>query len=208
MMTYSIIYFYMTMFIEGKATKYCEPNDGWFSFLPGIEDGSLWGPERPEGIPDIKNIMIINDHEDSLWITAMRVSHLGMDAIGVRGTNAAIHAIELAKRFSQDDPPDLVIVDYNMPRMDGLNVVRDLRIIWPGCRVVCLTATALADQDGGGIENNSLHQQAKELGVPIGSLPKFMLNSKEMLQGLITESVQMVSALPGPTNAVQEVTEK
>lgn len=47
---------------------------------------------------------------------------------------------ETALEISYEHQPKLVILDYEMPRMNGQAVARVLRMISPGARIVLLTA--------------------------------------------------------------------
>ena len=56
----------------------------------------------------------------------------------LRGAATAVEAIEVFKK----DSPDLVMLDVNMPVMDGIETLRALKAINPDCVVVMLTSLA------------------------------------------------------------------
>jgi len=47
--------------------------------------------------------------------------------------------VEQALRAIQLDPPDLVIVDIALPGRDGLELIKDLRVLHPACRCLVLS---------------------------------------------------------------------
>ena len=49
------------------------------------------------------------------------VTEIGFDV------EEAAHGLEALERLSEIDPVDLVLVDWNMPEMDGLELVTELR---------------------------------------------------------------------------------
>jgi DNA-binding NarL/FixJ family response regulator len=52
-----------------------------------------------------------------------------------------VEAVELALRFR----PDVVLMDVQMPRLDGIGALKALRPLLPGVRVVMLTSSAAVD---------------------------------------------------------------
>ena len=59
-----------------------------------------------------------------------------------------------AVRLYQHDRPDVVLLDVNMPQMDGIETLRSLKAVDPGSVVVMLTSLA----------NRQTVEQALELG--------------------------------------------
>src|SRR5580693_8527223 len=51
----------------------------------------------------------------------------------------AAHGKELLEKLQPEDLPDLVILDLNMPEMDGYETARYLRMNFPGIYVLILT---------------------------------------------------------------------
>jgi CheY-like chemotaxis protein len=52
------------------------------------------------------------------------------------GVETAGDGEEVLKKFHQGQPPDLVILDYHLPGMSGLEVFRRLRSSYPGAKVL------------------------------------------------------------------------
>ena len=52
------------------------------------------------------------------------------------GVETAGDGEEVLQKFHQGNPPDLVILDYNLPGISGLEVFRRLRTFYPGKKVL------------------------------------------------------------------------
>ena len=60
----------------------------------------------------------------------------GVDVVGdVAGGEEAVELV-------RSDPPDVVLLDYRLPGMDGVQTTEALRAIAPSTTVVCLTGQA------------------------------------------------------------------
>jgi DNA-binding NtrC family response regulator len=81
----------------------------------------------------MKKILIVDDEENIRLI----LEHVFTDA-GYRVETAAdgLQALEKMKRFR----PEIVLLDKNMPRMDGLETLRQIRLRHPAAVVVMITA--------------------------------------------------------------------
>lgn len=87
-----------------------------------------------------KSVLIVDDQEDERTIQRTLLEHLGYT---VREAGDGETALALAR----EEPPDLVLLDIAMPRVDGLTVCRSLREA-PDTRAVAvlfLTASTTAD---------------------------------------------------------------
>jgi DNA-binding NarL/FixJ family response regulator len=80
-------------------------------------------------------ILIVDDHpivRDGL--VAILSTQADMDVVGQADSGA-----EALQRFSQLDP-DVILLDLEMPGMDGLQVIKQLRQIQPAVKIVVFTA--------------------------------------------------------------------
>ena len=82
------------------------------------------------------SILLVDDEAHIRKFISLLLRHLGIDRI-FEARNGA-DAIEVFKR----DRPDLVMLDVNMPVMDGIETLRALKAIDPDCVVVMLTSLA------------------------------------------------------------------
>ena len=67
-------------------------------------------------------VLIVDDNKDNLYIIAEVLHRSGSQ---VMTSTDGPHALELAP----ERPPDIILLDIMMPRMDGLEVCRRLRML-------------------------------------------------------------------------------
>src|ERR1035438_9829275 len=82
------------------------------------------------------SIMLVDDEAHIRKFISLLLRHLGVTRI-YEASNGS-EAIELYKKES----PDLILLDVNMPVMDGIETLRALKAINPDCVVVMLTSLA------------------------------------------------------------------
>ncbi len=99
---------------------------------------------------DPARILVVDDVADNVEILRMRLESLGYEVVTAGDGEEALAAV-------QADPPDLVLLDIMMPKIDGLEVVRRLKAdaTLPFIPVVLVTAKAgpkdiIAGLDAGG----------------------------------------------------------
>lgn len=77
-------------------------------------------PETTPAAGDSPRILIVDDHEDNVELLRMRLEAWGYRTDSERDGEAALAAVEA-------DPPDLVLLDVMMPKVDGFEVARRLK---------------------------------------------------------------------------------
>ena len=92
-------------------------------------------------------ILIVDDHEDTRRVLARLLHHCG-HATEVAGGGAEALRVRRATR------PDLVILDYNMPDMNGLEVLGEIRGSASLRDVPVIMFTAI---DGEGVRESAQH---------------------------------------------------
>jgi two-component system chemotaxis response regulator CheY len=80
-----------------------------------------------------RTILLAEDHADSREMLAVM---LEMDGYRVVRAQDGLEALDLAKA----DQPDLIITDVNMPRMNGIDLIRAIRAAENGLAVVPIVA--------------------------------------------------------------------
>lgn len=85
-------------------------------------------------------VLIADDHR--LYSHTLQLLLATDDRIDVVGRAAdGVEAVELALRFR----PDVVLMDVQMPRLDGIAALLALRPLLPGVRVVMLSSSAAVE---------------------------------------------------------------
>jgi two-component system, NarL family, response regulator NreC len=134
------------------------------------------------GIVLVKRILIADDHESVLRrIRAMLESQPGWEVCGdaVTGRETITRALELK--------PDLIVIDFAMPQMDGLHAASAIRTLLPRVPIVMFTMYSSAvSQEAGNHGINRLIDKAES--------------------ALLIPAVQeLLDALPSPPSAEQKL---
>lgn len=80
-----------------------------------------------------RTILLAEDHADSREMLAVM---LEMDGYRVVRAQDGVEALDLAR----SDTPDLIITDVNMPRMNGIDLIRAIRSVEDGLSAVPIVA--------------------------------------------------------------------
>ena len=83
-------------------------------------------------------ILIVDDDQNNCLVTKRLLTDEGYDV------DTAYDALSALKLFGEQTH-DLVILDYRMPDMDGLELFETMKQQWPGVAVVFHTAYATID---------------------------------------------------------------
>ncbi len=79
-----------------------------------------------------KRILVIDDADDVRLLVQRQLNHLGYETRGASNGEDGLAAIDA-------DPPDLVLCDLRMPRLDGLGVLTALKAKHPGLPVIVIS---------------------------------------------------------------------
>jgi CheY-like chemotaxis protein len=74
-------------------------------------------------------VLVVDDHEQSRNLFCETLTSAGY---AVRAASDGLNAI----RHMEETRFDIVLTDVSMPRMDGLELLAEIRDRWPGSRVV------------------------------------------------------------------------
>ncbi|MGY1826366.1 MULTISPECIES: response regulator [unclassified Blastococcus] len=88
--------------------------------------------DRPTRV-DAARILVVDDHRTFAELLAGALRSAGMEPVGT--ATSAAQAVAMAR----DLRPDIVIMDIEMPRQDGLTATRQIREVAPGTIVAVVT---------------------------------------------------------------------
>ncbi|KQN94123.1 Fis family transcriptional regulator [Sphingomonas sp. Leaf231] len=71
-----------------------------------------------------KTIMTVDDSPSMRMLLRAALTDLGYQVVEAED---GVHALETLANFDEEDEPDLLITDINMPRMDGFGLIENVR---------------------------------------------------------------------------------
>ena len=109
-------------------------------------------------MPDPIRIVLVEDNQ--VFREALELL-LGLrdDVEVVASVGDGAHAVEAARRSA----PDVVLMDYRLPGLDGVQATRAVRDACPGVAVVCLTASASVREQDALVEAGAVCCLTKDL---------------------------------------------
>lgn len=81
----------------------------------------------------MKRVLIADDEANMRWALDKALSKVGYEVLTVENGQAALESI-------REDRPDLVLLDLKMPKMDGIEVLKEIRTFVPELLVIMMTA--------------------------------------------------------------------
>jgi two-component system chemotaxis response regulator CheY len=87
-----------------------------------------------------KKIFIVDDAGFMVDMLRLLISDAGYEVVGTASDGP--QALELLTRLEKDSLPDVVTVDFHMPKMDGLETICKIRALVPNVRVVLISSHA------------------------------------------------------------------
>ncbi|MDX8402035.1 MAG: response regulator [Mariprofundaceae bacterium] len=107
----------------------------WFPFSPADGQKEASGPQSESGAdterPSLEGrVMVVDDEREVRLIAGRLLASAGADVVLVASGEEAL------QRLANDALPDIVLLDYAMPGMDGEAVLKEIRKRWPTLPVV------------------------------------------------------------------------
>ncbi len=85
-------------------------------------------------------VVLVDDHRLLAEGLSNLLSAHGIEVLGIAGDG--LEAVAMAGQLA----PDLILMDIRMPRCDGLSATRQIKVLFPGLKIVMLT-TSSDDED-------------------------------------------------------------
>lgn len=126
------------------------------------------GDERRAAMPDRSTIvLVVDDETDFLDLFAKRFSKRGF-------TVATADSGPSALRYLADNPVDVVVLDVKMPRMNGIEVLKEIKRLHPLVEVIMLTGHGSVESGLQGISHGAFDYVMKpfQLNEMIGRIEK------------------------------------
>ena len=87
-----------------------------------------------------KKIFIIDDADFMVEMLRMIIKEAGYEVVGVAFNGK--QALESIKALPVSDLPDIVTLDFHMPKLDGVEAVGRLRALVPGVKIILISSNA------------------------------------------------------------------
>jgi len=85
-----------------------------------------------------KKIFIIDDADFMVNMLSMLMREAGHEVVGT-ALNGEL-AIESIKSLSASALPDIITLDFHMPKMDGMRTIKHMRVLVPGAKVILISS--------------------------------------------------------------------
>jgi len=93
-------------------------------------------PERPAALPEGGSVLLVDDDDDLAQVLSRALQRRGYVVHRARTGNEALASLVNLQQL------DTAVVDLVLPGAGGLEVVRGIRRVFPGCRIVAMTGLA------------------------------------------------------------------
>ena len=87
-----------------------------------------------------KKIFIIDDADFMVDMLRVIMHDAGHEVVGFAFNGE--QAVESIKALSLPDLPDIVTLDFHMPKMDGMEAVEHIRALVPGVKIVLISSNS------------------------------------------------------------------
>jgi CheY-like chemotaxis protein/two-component sensor histidine kinase len=106
--------------------------------LPGVESQAETAGSTP--VPNRRRVLVVDDNRDAALSLSMMLQLMGNET---KTAHDGLDAIDVAAAFL----PDLILLDINMPKLDGYDAARQIRAQPWGIHVVLVALTGWGQDD-------------------------------------------------------------
>jgi DNA-binding NtrC family response regulator len=128
-----------------------------------------------------EKVLLVDDEEEFVETLAERMRSRGME---VATSNSGRDALELV----EDEPYDVVVLDLQMPGMDGIEVLERIKRRQPDIQVVLLTGHATVEKGVEAIKRGAL--EFLEKPIDISTLSEVIHNAKAEKMILVEQDTE------------------
>jgi CheY-like chemotaxis protein len=119
----------------------------------------------------VPKILIVEDNEENLESLSRRLQRRGFAIVAAADGKAGVEA-------AQTEKPDLVLMDMNMPELDGWEATRQIKAASKDLPVIALTAHAMS-----GDRERALAVGCADYHTKPVDFPKLLAQIEGLLQG-------------------------
>jgi DNA-binding response OmpR family regulator len=94
---------------------------------------------RREREKTLTRILVIDDEESIRAMLRQWLETIGYEVVEAADGEAGV---EIFNALFSQDPIDLVIVDAEMPKKSGLDVIQELMVDFPGVKIIAITGSS------------------------------------------------------------------
>lgn len=132
-------------------------------------------------------ILVVDDHPDNVELLRARLESRGYEVAGATGGEEAL-------RMVKDNPPDLMLLDWMMPKVDGMEVVRRLKAdkSLPFIPVIMQTALDSTEHKVEGLDAGADDYITKPINFPeLDARVKSLLRIKKLQEELSSREKEL-----------------
>jgi len=136
-----------------------------------------------------KSILLIEDEQE---IADIMMLHLGLSGFSVTHTSDGVNGLALALK----DQWDLILLDLTLPRIDGIDICRQIREFNPALPIILVSARSAEDERIYGLEVGADDYITKPFGVDeLVARVKAVLRRVEAMQIAVSTDVVCVNGV-------------
>ena len=122
----------------------------WIPYIPAIRPNSLveisvlQDKEEARKFAEDKHVLIVDDNKINLRVAEKMLKNIGYKHMTTAGDG--LEAVQMVTNLSEDMKFDAVLMDIQMPNMDGYTATREIRKTYPNLPIIAMTANVLSGE--------------------------------------------------------------
>ncbi|MDR1871755.1 MAG: response regulator [Deltaproteobacteria bacterium] len=130
-----------------------------------------------------REALAIDDNPSALQIISTNLTSMGFNVSRASSGESAVNRVKASRLKGEMVIPDVILVDYKMHKLDGLETIRQLRDEYSPAKPMTLLMVA-------GLAPDSVQNEAKEMDIAtILSKPVSLFNLQTSLSGLLVKKI-------------------